>query len=446
MDAFVIHGGQPLRGTVRVSGAKNSALKLAAAALLTEGRVALRNVPVIADMEAMARVLAHLGVRTVWAGDELTLDVPAEVGDSTPEHLVRQLRASIIVLGPLLARCGRARVAMPGGCDLGNRGIDLHLAGLARLGAEITYGSDYVEARTAGLRGAEIELPYASVGATENLLLAAVTAEGRTVIRNAAREPEIGDLALMLRGMGARIEGIGSPTLEIEGVGELRPVAHRVVGDRIEAGTYAVGAAVTGGEVRIEGVVPAHLRLVLDKLRATGAAVEEHEDGFSVDAGAGAGGRPRSPGGAAVTGAAGSLSATDIVTLPFPGFPTDMQPQFLVLLSQATGTSMVTENVFDGRFSIVEQLRRMGAEIEIEAHHAIVRGATPLRGALVRATDLRAGAALVLAGLVAEGETVVAEPQHVDRGYQDFAERLRALGGDVARATLADEPAAVGAA
>ncbi len=425
MDRFVVRGGAALNGTVRVSGAKNSALKLVAAALLAPGRTVVRNVPAIGDMGAMAEVLRHLGVRVDEQPETQTLDVPDTIGCEAPPELVRRLRASIIVLGPILARCGRARMPLPGGCNLGSRGIDMHLAGLAQLGAEVTYANDYVEAVApeGRLRGADLELAYASVGATENLLMAAVTANGTTRIRNAAREPEIADLAAMLSAMGARISGVGTPELRVEGVTALNPTEHEVVGDRIEAGTFAVAAAVTGGKVTITGVDPAHVGLPLDKLRQIGA---------SVDAGAGR-----------ITVAGGhALRAVDVVTLPFPGFPTDMQPQFLVLLSQAVGPSMLTENVFEARFGFAEELARMGADITIEGHHAIVRGPTPLRGTDVRATDLRAGAALVVAGLIAEGETAVHDARHIDRGYADLAGKLRGLGADVRR----EATASVGAA
>lgn len=422
MDAFLVRGGGPLRGTVRVNGAKNSALKLVAAALLAPGVATIRNVPDIADMHVMGAVLEHLGVAVDAGGDAYRLTVPDRIGDETPAHLVSMLRASIIVLGPLLARCGHARLAMPGGCNLGNRSIDMHLSGLQQMGAEIVYGEDYVEATAAQLKGADVELPFASVGATENLLMAAVTAKGTTRLGNVAREPEIADLAAYLSAMGARIEGAGSPEIIVEGVDELHPADHTVVPDRIEAGTFAVAAALTGGELRIEHAIPGHLRLPLDKLRAMGAEVDEEERAFTVRRD-------------------GPLRPADVVTLPYPGFPTDLQPQFLVLLSQAHGPSIMTENVFDGRFSIIDELRRLGADVALEGHHALVRGPRPLRGTTVRATDLRAGAALVLAGLVAEGETVVTDPYHVDRGYQDLAGRLRALGGDVQRTGTAAMPA-----
>ena len=417
MDAFIVRGGQPLTGTVRVSGAKNSALKLLAAALLAPGRSVLRNVPDISDMRVMAAVLEHLGATVTREGETLTLDIPEVPGDSTPPHLVSQMRASIVVLGPLLARRGHVHVATPGGCNLGNRAIDMHLSGLARMGAEISYGAEHVEARAQRLQGADIELPYASVGATENLLMAAVTAEGTTRVGNAAREPEIVDLARFLQAMGADITGEGTSEIVVNGVKELRPAEHTVVGDRIEAGTFAVGAAVTGGRVDIHGVDPEHLRRAIDRLVATGVTVEEHANGMVVSR-------------------QGDLKPVDVMTLPFPGFPTDLQPQFLLLLSQARGTSMLTENVFDGRFSIVDELRRLGADIEVEGHHAMIRGPQALHGAEVKATDLRAGAALVLAGLIADGETVVFNPHHVDRGYTDLAGRLQSLGGDVRRADV----------
>lgn len=426
MDAFEIHGGQTLAGRVEVSGAKNSALKLLAASLLAEGPTTIRNVPAIADLDAMAEVLRHLGVEVTRDGDVVGCAVPEQIGCETPSSLVRRLRASIVVLGPLVARCGHARVAQPGGCDLGNRSIDLHLSGLTQLGAEITIEEEAVvaEAPRGRLTGADLELPYASVGATENLLMAAVTAEGTTRIGNPAREPEIVDLARMLNEMGARIDGAGTDEIVVVGVDALSPVDHEVVGDRIEAGTYAVAAALAGGEVTIDGVDPNHLRLVLDKLVDAGAGVERHES--------------------AVTVTGGPLRAVDVVTLPFPGFPTDLQAAFLVLLSQASGTSMVTENVFDGRFRIVDHLARMGVDISVEGHHAIVRGPRPLQGACVDATDLRAGAALVLAGLVAEGRTLVVDAHHIDRGYADLAGRLAGLGADVRRLAL-DASATAGA-
>jgi UDP-N-acetylglucosamine 1-carboxyvinyltransferase len=415
MDAFVVRRSPRLSGEIKVSGAKNSALKLLAAALLAEGTSRLRNVPDIADIGSMIAMLDHLGVHVGECGrEDLSITVGADIGQETPAELAARLRASLVLLGPLVARERRARLAQPGGCNLGNRSIDMHLSGLARMGAEIEVGPDWIELRARRLRGADIDLEYASVGATENLMLAAVLADGVTTIHNAAREPEIVDLAIFLQKMGAEIGGMGTSDIVIHGVRELRPVDHSVVGDRIEAGTFAVAAAITAGDVTVRGVDPAFLSLPLNKMAAAGVRIEELPDGFVVS------GSER-------------LVATDIATLPFPGCPTDLQALFILLLSQAQGTSMVTENVYDGRFGIVDQLRSMGADIDLEGHHAIVRGPRQLIGGHVVSTDLRAGAALVVAGLVAEGITVVAEPRHIDRGYADFAGRLRSLGANVER-------------
>lgn len=413
MDAFCVRGPVRLSGELDVAGAKNSALKLLAAALLAPGTSVVRNVPAIADMRAMRDVISHLGAAVTIRGDQYRIEVPDDLGHETPAHLVRSLRASICVLGPVLARTGRVHLAQPGGCNLGHRGIDMHLAGLEAMGAHVRVLDEAVEAECDQLVGADIELPFASVGATENLLMAAVMARGTTTIANAAREPEIADLATFLRAMGAEITGAGTDTITVRGVPELGPTDHAVVGDRILGGTFAAAAAVTGGDVIVHGVDPAHLRLPLAKLRAAGAEVTESDDAIAVRA--------------------GQLRATDLVTLPYPGFPTDLQPQFMLLLSQARGSSLVTENVFDGRLAVTAELQRMGADLEVSGHHVVVRGSSPLRGAQVRATDLRAGAALVLAGLVAQGETVVTDPWHVDRGYADLAADLRQLGADVRR-------------
>lgn len=423
MDAFIVRGGRRLQGDIVVSGAKNSALKLLAAAVLAEGTSRLRNVPDISDVHMMVAMLEHLGVDVSGRIDEeLAVTVPGAVGQATSADLAARLRASLVLLGPLVAREGRARLAQPGGCNLGNRNIDMHLSGLARMGADIQLGPDWIEVRAPRLHGTDIDLDYASVGATENLMLAAVLAEGTTTIHNAAREPEIVDLAIFLQKMGADLSGEGTSTITINGVRHLRPADHWVVGDRIEAGTYAVAAAVTNGELAVRGVDSAFLQLPLDKLALAGADVDELPDGFVVRG-------------------TGALVATDVATLPFPGCPTDLQPQFIVLLSQAKGTSMVTENVYDGRFGIVDQLRAMGAEIDLEGHHVIVRGRRQLIGNQVTAPDLRAGAALVIAGLVADGTTLVTEPRHIDRGYAGFAERLRSVGADVER--MADRAIAV---
>ena len=419
-DAFVVRGPATLTGTVRIGGAKNSALKLFAAALLAPGTSVLTNVPGISDTYAMADVVRHLGATVTIEADgtgthTVSIDVPDQLGEGTTLELAGRLRSSLATFGPLMARMGYAHIAQPGGCNLGSRGVDLHLEGMAALGAEITVGAEHFEARAPhGLVGADYELEYASVGATENLVMAATTARGTTRLRNVAREPEIADLIDFLNGLGARITGAGTPELTIEGVESLTPCRHRVVGDRIEAGTFAVAAAMTGGDVTIEGVDPSHLARPLDRMRAAGVQLRTGADFIRVLPGA-------------------QLVAADVATLPYPGFPTDMLAQFQALLSQAQGQSLLTENVYEGRFALIEQMQLMGADITREGHHVVVRGPRALHGAVVRATDLRAGAALVLAGLVAEGETVVRDPFHIDRGYADFLGKLTNLGADVER-------------
>ncbi|GAB3413505.1 UDP-N-acetylglucosamine 1-carboxyvinyltransferase [Flindersiella endophytica] len=417
MERLRIQGGTRLAGQVRVGGAKNSVLKLMAAALLTSGRTVLRDVPGILDVSYMGELLERLGCGLSRDGDTLTIDVPEEIEYEADYELVRRLRASITVLGPLLARCGRAKVALPGGDSIGSRGLDMHVAGLARLGAQVHVEHGYVVAEAPqGLRGAAIFLDFPSVGATENLLLAAVLAHGSTIIENAAREPEVVDIANLLSAMGAKIGGIGTSTLEIEGPAQLSPVTHTVVPDRIVAGTWAIGAALTGGDVVIDNARAEHLDIVLDKLTDTGA---------QVDADAGAGQirvtmdiRPR---------------AVDVITLPYPGFPTDLQAMMVALAAVGEGTSMVTENLFDGRFRFVQELARLGADIRTDGHHAVIRGVPKLSGAPVVSFDIRAGAALVLAGLVAEGETLVSGVHHVDRGYPHLVESLASLGAVVQR-------------
>ena len=401
-----------MRGAVQVAGAKNSALKLMAASLLAEGSFTIRNVPAIADIAIMSSVLTTLGCSVTFERGEMRITVPAEVRGEAPYELVRRMRASIVVLGPLLARRGHARVAMPGGCNIGSRKIDLHVGGLERMGATITGDHGYLEARGA-LHGASIVLDWPSHGATENLLMAATLARGTTVIENAARDPEIQDLAVMLSAMGARIDGAGTSRIEVEGVSELRAASHDVVPDRLEAGTFLIGAAVTGGEVRVTNARADHLDLVLSKLADAGARVEtEAGVGLRMDA------RPR---------------PVDFVTLPYPGFPTDLQPQMMVLAALADGTSVATENVFENRFLFVDELRRMGADIRTEGHHALIRGVRALDAAPVRAPDLRAGAALVLAALAAEGTTEITGLEHVDRGYEALESKLRGLGAKLTR-------------
>ena len=414
MSRLLVTGGKRLSGSVHVNGAKNSALKLMAAALLAEGTTVVENVPRIVDCLTMAEVLEHLGANVTWQGSTITIDTIGARGVETPYELVRKMRASIIVLGPLLARFGHGRVAMPGGCNIGSRKIDLHLKGLERMGVEFSASHGYLEAVTKGLRGAFITLDFPSVGATENLLMAAVGASGRTVIENAAREPEIQDLAAMLVEMGAKIEGAGTTAIEVEGTQGFEAVRHHTVPDRIEAGTFAIAACITRGDVLIEDVRADHLDLVLDKLGEAGAVIRVEERGLSVAMAE----RPLS---------------VDLVTLPYPGFPTDLQPQMMALMAIARGTSIITENVFESRFMFVDELNRMGADIRTEGHHAVIRGVERLSAAPVRALDIRAGAAMIVAALAADGTTEVHDLYHVDRGYEDFDGRLGALGAEVRR-------------
>ncbi|MFI5842943.1 UDP-N-acetylglucosamine 1-carboxyvinyltransferase [Catenuloplanes sp. NPDC051500] len=432
VDQIEVFGGARLAGEVRVAGAKNSALKLMAAALLAPGRSVITNVPRITDIAIMAEVLSRLGCTVDFVDEpgqggelppvrEVVIDVPERPGTEADYDLVRRLRASIAVLGPLLARCGYVRVAHPGGDAIGSRGLDMHVAGLARMGADITGEHGFVIASAAGgLRGATIWLDFPSVGATENLLMAAVLAKGVTEIDNAAREPEIVDICTMLTAMGARIEGAGTSTLRIEGVPALRPVTHATVGDRIVAGTWAYGAAMTRGDVTVTGIDPGFLEVALDKLVTAGAEVSTGPDSFRVRMGA----RPRS---------------VDVVTLPYPGFATDLLPMAIGLASVSEGASLITENIFDGRFMFVNEMARLGADIKTDGHHAVVRGRERLSGAPVRATDIRAGAGLVIAGLCAEGVTAVGHVHHIDRGYPSFVADLRALGVEVHRTAAPDD-------
>jgi UDP-N-acetylglucosamine 1-carboxyvinyltransferase len=415
VDRLLITGGRRLAGEIRVGGAKNSALKLMAAALLAEGRTELRNVPDIADCRTMTDVLGRLGAGVERRDGALTIDASGPLEPETPYELVRRMRASILVLGPLLARTGRARVAMPGGCNIGRRKIDLHIRGLERMGTEFSYDHGYLVAEApTRLQGAVLSLDFPSVGATENLLMAAVSAAGTTVIENAAREPELQDLADFLVAMGARIEGVGTPTIEVEGVDTFTPTAYAVIPDRIEAGTFALAACVTRGDVTLGGARADHLDLVLAKLDEAGARISVEESGVRVTMDE----RPRS---------------VDLVTLPYPGYPTDLQPPIMALMATAEGTSIITENVFESRFMFVDELNRMGADIRTEGHHAVVRGVERLSSAPVRALDLRAGAALILAALGADGVTEIADVGHVDRGYEDIDSKLSALGAEVGR-------------
>lgn len=418
MQVLRVTGGARLAGEVSVVGAKNSVLKLMAAALLAPGETTIGNLPAISDVSTMHELLGRLGCEVTESVqgrvDSVRVRVPERPMSEAPYELVRKIRGSICVLGPLLARTGRARVALPGGDAIGSRPLDMHFSGLERMGADIRTEHGYIIAEASGLRAATIWLDFPSVGATENILTAAVLAKGTTVIDNAAREPEIVDLCKMLVSMGAQIDGQGSSTLEITGVDELHPTAHVAVADRIVAGTWAFAAAATLGDVTVRNARPEHLELALDKLVRSGADVELLANGFRLQMH----NRPRS---------------FDVVTLPYPGLATDLQPQAIALLSIADGTAMITENLFEGRFMFCDEIARMGADVRTDGHHAVVRGRERLSGAPVRATDIRAGVGLVIAGLVAEGVTEVAEIRHIDRGYVRIEEQLRSLGADVVR-------------
>lgn len=417
-ERFRVVGGARLAGEVEVVGAKNSALKLMAVALLAVGRTTLTNVPAIADVTIMAELLRRLGVGVDYdpVAGVVTLDVPEVVGHRADYQLVRALRASISVLGPLLARVGEAQVAVPGGDAIGSRGLDLHAAGLEALGATVHVAHGYLVATAPnGLRGADIRLDFPSVGATENILTAAVLARGRTVIDNVAKEPEIVDIAEMLRAMGAHIEGAGTTRIVVRGVDELAPTRHRVVPDRITAGTWAFAAATTRGDIEVVGGVAEHLRAPLNALSRAGCRVETTDRGFRVASGPG---RP---------------AAFDVATLPYPGFPTDLQPFALAYNAVAEGSAMVTENLFEARFRTVQELARLGADAQVDGHHVMTHGVPILSGAPVESSDIRSGAALVIAGLVAEGETLVSGVHHIDRGYPRFEVALRSLGADVTR-------------
>ena len=419
MSRFVVRPSGPLAGSVTAGGAKNAVLKQMAASLLAEGMHRLRNVPRITDVETMASVLAELGCRVHWAdAHELSIGVPSasRLSTTAPAAHVAQLRASLVVLGPLLARAGAVTLPMPGGDDFGARPVNFHLEGLTAMGADIRVHRGVIEAATmppGRLRGARLTLEYPSHTATDNLLMAAVTAEGTTTIENAAREPEVEDLGSMLNAMGAQITGLGTSRLVIEGVEVLRPADHEVVADRVVAATYLAAATITGGEVTVTDARRAHMETLLRKLATIGTELSG-EVGITAKG-------PARP------------NACDVATLPYPGVATDYKPLLVAVLSVADGTSVVTENLFEGRFRYVEELQRLGAQVRTEGHHVVIDGQTNLTGSAVRATDVRAGAALVLAGLVAGGETVVANATHVDRGYEDLAGTLRALGADVER-------------
>ena len=414
MDRIRIVGGCPLAGDIVIGGAKNAALPLMAAGLLTEERLELANVPRLADIDTMAALLAQHGIAVEAEGRVLRLG-GAITDTEAPYDIVRKMRASVLVLGPLLARVGEARVSLPGGCAIGTRPVDLHLKGLEQMGAEIRLEAGYIDASVRGrLRGATVVLPFASVGATENLLMAAALADGQTVLVNVAREPEIGDLAACLVAMGARIEGIGTDRLTIEGVARLHGARHAILPDRIETGTYACAAAITGGWVRLVGARAEHLGALTRVLREAGVEIEEQPDALLVRR-------------------ANGLHGVDAMTEPYPGFPTDMQAQFMALMAVAEGAAMVTETIFENRFMHVPELNRMGARINVHGASAIVRGVAGLSGAPVMATDLRASVSLVLAGLAARGETVVNRVYHLDRGYEAVERKLAACGAEIFR-------------
>lgn len=416
MSNFIVENSPPLKGTVRISGAKNSALPIIAATLLSTEDCILSEVPNLTDVITILQVIETLGSKVDRISrDKLKINSNNILSYEAPYELVKKMRASFLVMGPLLARMKRARVSLPGGCAIGTRPIDLHLKGFEKLGAKITKGHGFVEAYADKLIGNRIYLDFPSVGATENIMMAATLSEGETIIENVAQEPEIIDLANFLNKMGADIKGAGTNVIKINGVKELKGCTHKIIPDRIEAGTYMVAAAITNGDVIIENIVPSHVKSIISKLKEVGVSV--YENGNKVR----------------VVGN-GKLNAVDIKTLPYPGFPTDMQAQFMTLMSIANGTSLIKETVFENRFMHVSELNRLGADILIDGRSAIVKGVDKLLGAPVKATDLRAGASLILAGLVSEGETEISDAHHIDRGYPDIEEKLKALGAKIRRA------------
>jgi len=418
MDKLVIRGGEPLLGTIRVSGAKNAALPCMAAALLTDEPVILENIPQVRDIETTRNLLAAMGAEVELgygrAQHRTTIHCKTLAAPEASYELVKTMRASTLVLGPLVARCGHARVSLPGGCAIGSRPIDLHIKGLESLGAKITQDHGYVEATTQRLQGAEIVFDKITVTGTEDLLMAATLAEGETILQNCAREPEVADLGALLNKMGAKIEGAGTSTIRVQGVTKLHGARHRIIPDRIEAGTFIIAAALTAGDLNITGCDPQHLGALMAKLAEVGVKTKQYSDSVRV-----MGDNP--------------LTASDMVTEEYPGFPTDMQAQFMALATQAEGTSIITENIFENRFMHAQELTRMGANIKIEGRRAIVRGRSPLSAAAVLASDLRASASLVLAALVADGETIIDRVYHLDRGYENIEEKLRGVGAQIRR-------------
>jgi UDP-N-acetylglucosamine 1-carboxyvinyltransferase len=418
MDKFVIRGGNPLLGTVRVSGAKNAALPAMAAALLTDEPVILENIPQVRDIETTRKLLAAMGAEVELgygrAQHRTTICARNLTSPEASYELVKQMRASSLVLGPLVARCGQARVSLPGGCAIGARPIDLHIRGLEQLGATIIHDHGYVEATANRLKGGEIVFEKITVTGTEDLLMAATLADGETVLRNCAREPEVADLADLLNKMGAQVEGAGTSVIRVKGVSKLHGAKHRIIPDRIEAGTFIIAGALTGGDVNITGCDPGHLSALLAKLHEVGVKTAQSAESVRVMGDA-------------------PLKAADIVTEEYPGFPTDMQAQYMALATQAEGTSIITENIFENRFMHVSELMRMGANIKVEGRRAVVRGKAPLSAAAVQASDLRASASLVLAALVAEGESIIDRVYHIDRGYENIEEKLKGVGAQIRR-------------
>jgi UDP-N-acetylglucosamine 1-carboxyvinyltransferase len=418
LEKIIVRGGNRLNGTVRVEGAKNAVLPVLAATLLaSEGKNIISDVPTLSDVYTINEVLRNLNAEVVFENNQVIVDASKELNVEAPFEFVRKMRASILVMGPILARNGHARVALPGGCAIGSRPIEQHLKGFEAMGAKVKVGNGFVEAKVEGrLKGAKIYLDFPSVGATENIMTAAVLAEGTTILDNVAKEPEIVDLANFLNAMGAKVRGAGTGTIRIEGVEKLRGTNHAVIPDRIEAGTFMVAAAITQGNVVIENAVPEHISSLIAKMKEMGVTIIEEEEGIRVIG-------PE------------TLKAVDLKTMPHPGFPTDMQSQMMALLLKAEGTSMITETVFENRFMHVEEFRRMNGDIKIEGRSVVMNGPSTLQGAEVAATDLRAGAALILAGLVADGHTRVTELKHLDRGYVNFHQKLAAIGADIERVT-----------
>lgn len=421
MEKLIVTGGTKLEGKIKVSGAKNAVLPIIAASLLAEGECYLQDIPQLADVDTITQVIKSLGVKVSSTGNkDLVLNAGELTSSEPPEEWVRKMRASFLVMGPLLARLGHARISMPGGCNIGSRPIDLHLKGLTALGADIKMSHGIIECCAKKLVGSRVYLDFPSVGATENIMMAASRAEGTTVIENAAEEPEIVDLANFINGMGGRVYGAGTNIIRIEGVPKLNGTTHTVIPDRIEAGTYMIMAAAAGGDVLVENVISDHLKPAMAKLAETGVRIDEEDSGVRVRSN-------------------GKCNAIDVKTLPYPGFPTDMQAQIMAYLTTANGTSVITETVFENRFMHVNELRRMGSNIVIEGHSAVVKGVPKLTGAPVKASDLRAGAALIIAGLIAEGKTEICSIHHIDRGYEDLVVKLTGIGVDIKRKVFPDE-------